>query len=243
MRRALVLAALVLAAIGCASAPPVSERRALIRRALASTVQLRSEREGGVRRAASGVVVAVDPSRKRAWIATARHFVDPQVQQQISVRRPGSQGTVAGRVVFVSREHDLAIVETDGLDADPARLKMVASLGDDILVVAFPWGQRFTVTSGVVSQVAAPTGELLLAGPARMVDVSVSYGSSGGGVFDTHGGELVGIVESYRTAKVAIPEMKDRVLQVPVAGETTLVTAAVIVLFLVDSGLGDYMAK
>jgi hypothetical protein len=97
--------------------------------------------------------------------------------------------------------------------------------------------------SGVVSQVAAPSGELLLAGPARMVDASVSYGSSGGGVFDAHSGELVGIVESYRTAKVTIPEMKERPLQVPVAGETTLVPAAVIVLFLVDSGLGDFLAR
>jgi hypothetical protein len=71
----------------------------------------------------------------------------------------------------------------------------------------------------------------------------VSYGSSGGGVFDAESGALVGIVEGYRTAKVAIPEMRGRVLEVPVAGETTLIAAPTILRFLVDSGLEDSMPK
>jgi hypothetical protein len=74
-----------------------------------------------------------------------------------------------------------------------------------------------------------------------MVSATVSYGSSGGGVFDADTGELVGIVESYRTAKVAIPEMKDRVLEVPVAGETTLIPAPLIARFIRDSGLNSYV--
>ena len=80
-------------------------------------------------------------------------------------------------------------------------------------------------------------------GPARMVDASVSYGSSGGGVFDAHSGALIGIVESYRTATVAIPEAKDRVLQVPVAGETTVIATPTILRFLVLSGLEGFLAK
>jgi hypothetical protein len=48
--------------------------------------------------------------------------------------------------------------------------------------------------------------------------------------------ELVGIVESYRTARVAIPEMKERVLEVPVAAETTLSPAAAMAGFLVGAG-------
>jgi len=117
---------------------------------------------------------------------------------------------------------------------------MEASLGDEILVVAFPWGQRFTVVKGIVSQVASLTS---IAGPARMVSASVSYGSSGGGVFDAQTGELVAIVEGYRTAKVAIPEMKERVLEVPVAGETTLIPAPAIFRFLVDSGLSNFLPR
>lgn len=35
-----------------------------------------------------------------------------------------------------------------------------------------------------------------------MVDASVSYGASGGGVFDARTGGLIGLVEGYRTARV-----------------------------------------
>jgi len=243
MKRVFPLAILALTGASCVSAPRAPHRAELIRGILTSTVQVRSEREGGARRAASGVVVATDPGSRRTWIATARHFVDPSLPQDIYVRLPGRTGVVPATVAFVSPDHDLAFIETAQLDVEPVRLKMAASLGDEVLLVAFPWGQRFTLVRGIVSQIAGPAGELLVAGPARMVDASVSYGSSGGGVFDAQTGELIGIVEGYRTAKVAIPEMKERVLEVPVAGETTLIPAHAIFRFLVDSGLSVFMAR
>lgn len=243
MRRALTLAALAFTGAGCVSAPRALDRGELIRGILASTVQLRAERDGGFRRAASGVVVATDPRAQRTWIVTARHFVESPHPQELYVRLPGRTSAAPAKVAFVSRDRDLAIIATEQLDAAPVRLKMTANLGDEILVVAFPWGERFTVVRGVVSQIAGPPGELLVTGPARMVDASVTHGSSGGGVFDTQTGELVGIVESYRTAKVAIPEMKERVLEVPVAGETTLVSAPAILRFLVDAGLGGFLPR
>jgi len=240
MRRTLALAALALAGAGCLSAARVPDRAALIRGILASTVQLRSERDGTIRRAASGVVVATAPGSQRAWIVTARHFIDPSPPEHVYVRLPGRLTVVPGVVVFVSPDHDLAIIEAELFEVAPARLKMETNLGDEILVVAFPWGQRFTVVRGIVSQVTS-LGEV--AGPARMVSASVSYGSSGGGVFDAQTGELVGIVESYRIAKVAIPELNERVLEVPVAGETTLISATAISRFLEDSGLKNFLAR
>jgi len=240
MRRTLALSALALIGTGCVSTARVPDRTALIRGILASTVQLRSERDGTIRRAASGVVVATVPGSQRAWIITARHFIDPSPPEHIYVRLPGRLTVVPAVVAFVSPDRDLAIIEAELLDVAPARMKMEASLGDEILVVAFPWGQRFTVVRGIVSQVASLTG---VAGPARMVSASVSYGSSGGGVFDALTGELVGIVEGYRTVKVAIPEMKERVLEMPVAGETTLIPTPAIVRFLVDSGLSNFLRR
>lgn len=244
MRRALALAALAFAAPGCVSAPVAPSRSELIRQVLQSTAQLRAEREGGALRAASGVVLATDPERRRAWILTTRHFLDPPHSQQVYVRLPGRDTVVRGTVAFVSLDLDIAIVEVEQPGVAPIRMKVVADLGDDVLIIAFPWGQRFTVVRGVVSQIdAARRDTTLVTGTPRMIDASVSYGSSGGGVFDARTGELVGIVEGYRTAKVVIPEMKERPIELPVAGETTLIPAAAIRRFLVDSGLDEFLPK
>jgi hypothetical protein len=239
VRRGLALLALTVASAGCAAAPPAPDRTELIRRILTSSVQLRSEREGGVRRAASGVVVATDPVARRAWIITVRHFVNPPTTQQVFVRRPGQETVVQGVVAFVSPDRDIALIEVEALDLTPVRFKSTTSLGDEILVVAFPWGQRFTLVRGVVSQIASETGQDRVTGSPRMVDASVSYGSSGGGVFDARTGELIGIVERYRSARVAIPETKDRVLEVPVPGETTLIAVPEISDFLRAAGLAS----
>ena len=137
MNRPLALAALALAA-GCASSLPATERGDLVRGIVATTVQLRAEREGGGRRAASGVVVASDPASRRAWIVTARHFVHPPRRQDVMVRQPGRRTWVKASIAFVSSDLDLALVEVAGLDLVPARLRPTAALGDEILLVAFP---------------------------------------------------------------------------------------------------------
>ena len=138
---------------------------------------------------------------------------------------------------------DLAIIEVDNLDLTPIRMKEVGTLGDEVLIVAFPWGQRFTVVRGTVSQLGYSDEGAVVTGPVRMVDASVSYGSSGGGVFDAQTGELVGIVETYRTAKVSIPETKDRTLDIPIPGETTLVPASTMLKFIEDFGLRRRVTK
>jgi serine protease Do len=247
-RGGFVWVALALAAAGCSSMPATNDGPAVIRRILASTVQLRSEREGGAHRAASGVCVATDPASRRAWILTVRHFLGPSRPQQVSVRRPGETAELPAVVFAVSDEElglDIAIVEVQDLGGlVPVRLKRdPSSLGDNALVVSFPWGQRLTVVRGIVSQLVGGSGESLVSGAARMVDAHVSYGSSGGGVFDAHTGELIGIVETYRTAKITIPELKDRVIEVPVPGETVLVPASVLFQFARDFGLERRLPK
>jgi len=69
----------------------------------------------------------------------------------------------------------------------------------------------------------------------------VSYGSSGGGVFDARTGELLGIVETYRTAKISIPELLDRALDIPVPGETAIVPASTIRKFIEEFGLQRHL--
>jgi serine protease Do len=242
-----VLVALALTAAACSSISVTNDRPAIIRRILASTVQLRSEREGGAQRAASGVCVATDPASRRAWIITVRHFLGPSRPQQVSIRRPGENAELPATVFAVSAEElglDIAIVEVQDPGLVPVRLKRDPSnLGDGALVVSFPWGQRLTVVQGIVSQLVGGSGESLVSGAARMVDAHVSYGSSGGGVFDARTGELIGIVETYRTAKITIPELKDRVIEVPVPGETVIVPASALLQFATDFGLERRLPK
>jgi S1-C subfamily serine protease len=235
--------ALTLLTSACASGPGGGERSEVIRRFLPSTVQLRAERAEGARRAASGIVLAADASSKRSWILTTRHFLDPAGRQDVYVSVAGRKGRVKAAVTTVSADMDLAVIEVHGIVLSPVRLKEVVRLGDEVWVAAFPWGRQLTVVSGVVSQLRAEDGEAPVEGIIRMVDASVSYGSSGGGVFDAETGALVGIVEGYRTAQITTPGSPDRVLQLPVPGETTVIPCRMILDFLAASGLETLLPR
>jgi S1-C subfamily serine protease len=220
-----------------------TDRSDVMRRILPSTVQLRAEREGGARRAASGVVLANDRRTNRCWILTTRHFLDPAVQQEVSVSTPTRKGRAKAIVKAVSQEMDLAVIEAEGINLPPVKFKEIVRLGDVVWVAGFPWGRQLTVVSGVVSQLRNEEGDFTIEGTIRMVDASVSYGSSGGGVFDGESGGLLGIVEGYRTAQMALPDRPERTLQLPVAGETLVIPARSILDFLNASGLGDLATK
>ena len=236
-----LLAVAVTAALaGCATGNR-STRDGVLRQIVPSTVQLRCEREGGNRRAASGVVVARDGDTRRTWIITTRHFLEPLVQQRLSVAVPGKKQPVAAKLLKVSERADLALLEIEGVDMAPVKLKDTVRLGDEVWVVAYPWGRRMTLSNGVVSQLAPADGSVDYEGPARMIDVSVSYGASGGGVFDAPTGALVGLIERYRTAHVALPQNPDRPLEIPVPGETTLISSDSIRQFVAEAGLQSYL--
>jgi serine protease Do len=242
LRRSLLALLALLLAGGCATAGGRSPSRGdVIRQILPATVQLRCERDGGGRRAASGVVLARDVATRRAWIVTTRHFLEPLAPQKVSVVS-GRKARVSARLVTVSERADLALLEVADVDSAPARLKDSVQLGDEVWVVAFPWGRHMTLSSGVVSQVVGDTdGDY--EGAARMVDVSVSYGASGGGVFDAQTGALVGLVESYRTARVSMQGSPERVIEVPVPGETTLISADAIRGFIAEAGLERFLER
>jgi S1-C subfamily serine protease len=228
--------------MACATGTPrAASRGDVIRQILPATVQLRCERDNGGRRAASGVLLARDPATRRAWIVTTRHFLEPLGPQTVSVVA-GARTRASARLVTVSERADLALLEVGDIGSAPARLKDTVQIGDEVWVVAFPWGRRMTLSSGVVSQVAADGGEDY-EGAARMVDVSVSYGASGGGVFDAQTGALVGLIESYRTARVSVQSNPERVIEVPVPGETTLISADAIRGFIAEAGLERFLAR
>ncbi|HEX3178005.1 MAG TPA: serine protease [Methylomirabilota bacterium] len=238
----LVLALIVFAG-GCTTAGRGATRSDVIRQILPATVQLRCERDGGDRRAASGVILARDTAAGRTWIVTTRHFLEPLAPQKVSVSFSGRKARATARVVSVSERADLALLEVDGAESSPVRLKDSVTLGDEVWVVAYPWGRRMTLSSGVVSQIVRDDGDTdaHYEGPARMVDVSVSYGASGGGVFDAPTGALIGLVESYRTARMSVKGPPERVIEIPVPGETTLISADIIRRFIVEAGLAAFL--
>jgi hypothetical protein len=73
-----------------------------------------------------------------------------------------------------------------------------------------------------------------------MVDASVSYGSSGGGVYDAGSGGLIGLVEGYRTARVTSQGSESPwYIDVPMPGHTLVTPLEDIKRFLADTGHGD----
>jgi hypothetical protein len=195
----------------------------VIARSLASSVQLFAERAGGVRRSASGVVLSTTADGS-AIILTAAHLLAPAASQSVFVSLPGRDSQVEATILTIDVEADVAVLEAHDLAVRPVELKPSAHLGDDVWVVSFPWGQRGTVVGGRVSQVRGPEANgFPVEGPVGLIDAAVSYGTSGGGVFDAESGRLVGIVRGYRTAKLTIPGTPSQALEFPIAGETTVV--------------------
>jgi S1-C subfamily serine protease len=138
--------------------------------------------------------------------------------------------------ILVDRHHsadkkEAAVVVALRVSASLPRLK-TGPLGQPICVVAYPWGRNIALVGGIVSQVNLdPPGDRATA-PRFIVDASVSYGSSGGGVYDADG-RLVGVVEGDRTARGAFEgDAPHQSFTVPVPGETYVVPLADIRRFL-----------
>ncbi|MGH6959402.1 MAG: S1 family peptidase [Dongiaceae bacterium] len=220
-----------------ASSPDRPSSGDVIARSLGSAVQLFAEREGGAQRTGSGVALAIGGDG-RTFILTAGHVLAPQVAQTVYVSRPGSDARAEATILALDAEADIAILETGPLDVTPVRLQTAARLGDAVWVVSFPWGGRGTLVGGAVSQVgAAGDKSFPLDGPVGLIDAAVSYGTSGGGVFDARSGQLVGIVRGYRTAKLALPGTPVQNLEFPIAGETTVVPVSAILCLLARAQL------
>ena len=225
---------------GCAGAEAPPSKNEVIAHTLATTVQLVAERPGGARRSGSAVLLGADSHADRRLVLTAHHVLAPEVEQRLTVHFP-HDGRQAEAVLLASDPAaDLALLAIADPEIARAQLRQDAFLGDEVWVVAFPWGRRRTVVKGVVSQIEAPDSAAGAAapidGPVRLIDASISYGMSGGGVFDARTGDLLGIVRGYRTAQLSVQGSDAKPLQVPVAGETTVVSAARIACFLTANG-------
>jgi hypothetical protein len=154
----------------------------------------------------------------------------------------GEPRQFAARVVAEGEvpDADLAVLEIRGVALPPARLASDPELamGEDVFVVAAPYGRALSVSAGLLSQIdfAGGTSERV---PAMIkTDAAIGYGASGGGIYSAASGRLLGIVEGYRTAKVTVPNAESSYsFDVPMPGETFAAPTTKIRAFLEKNGL------
>jgi S1-C subfamily serine protease len=242
-------------AVGCAGPAArgtiPSDRQALIDHIVSTTVKITVERAGERVASGSGVVVAASGPGEEpvTFVLTAAHLLQGKPDAAVYVRFMGTTAERTKRPARVVGRGDvdvldLALLRVSGIArasaslADPADVR----LGEGILIVGYPWGKRLALFSGIVSQVPADVasdgGAEEGGGPTVMVDASVGNGVSGGGVYQEATGKLLGVVEGYRTASVAL---KDRTqtfsLKVPMPGETFVISVDQIRGFLRGQGI------
>ncbi|HCF58449.1 MAG TPA: serine protease, partial [Myxococcales bacterium] len=140
---------------------------------------------------------------------------------------------------------DLAVLSVRGVSLPVAALADDGelSVGEEVFVVAAPYGRALSISGGLVSQIDfEQEGKRV---PQMMkTDAAIGYGASGGGVFSATTGKLLGIIEGYRTAKVTIPMAEEAVsFDLPMPGETFAAPAAKVRRFLGEKGLDSLVGS
>ena len=231
---------------GCRAARPGgATEREIIERILAASVQVVLERGGDRFRTGSGVIIAhrATPALPDCFILTSAHTftgVSGSVQTYVLADRhhgPGTRGRAEVLGVREADDVDLALLRVPLAGCPATSLGRSPQLGDRIWIVGFPWGRQLRLIGGLVSQLALDDQGRYQAGSTLMVDASVAYGMSGGGVFDALSGRLVGLVQGYGTARVPFGDKSAvQYVDVPVPGETYVTPLDTIARFLQEVG-------
>jgi S1-C subfamily serine protease len=242
-----VLAGAILVSSACAvERPHPVTRNEILQRILPSAAQIIVERAGHRVRSGSSVVVGARASAQgpECYALTSGHNLGRSAEEEVYIVLGGEKvGTKIPADVLIQRQApdlDLALLRVSSDHCPVAQLGEPPELGDPIWVLAFPWGRHMTLISGVVSQLNEEAPNNRETGPRLMVDASVSYGASGGGVFDAETGRLVGLVDSFRAARVTIQvDAHPAHIDLPVPGETFLTPIADIRRFLTEASYAD----
>ncbi|HSB77153.1 MAG TPA: serine protease [Candidatus Methylomirabilis sp.] len=247
-----------LTATGCATVGGAAphERQAVIDRILAASAKVMIEHDGKRLSSGSGVVVASRPLEPGveavSYVLTAAHVLDSKEKAEVFVRFTGAYAVRGKFAATVERRGnpetlDLALLRVTGIAVPAIQLAHGEdiSLGQEILIVGFPWGKRLGLFGGIVSQVPTDSGQAVPdegVEQTMVVDAASAKGVSGGGVFREATGNLIGIVEGYQTASIAVKERSQTYsLRVPMPGETFVVPITRISRFLGEAGIAGAM--
>ncbi|WP_248356173.1 S1C family serine protease [Anaeromyxobacter oryzae] len=233
--------------LGLSAAKAGNPRAETVHKVFPSAVRIQISAKGEIVRSASGIVFAEEGGR--SYVLTNAHVVEPAKSwpEKVDLRVLPADGSAPLAATVLARgrvpDVDLAVLEVPArLPTTPLAADDALELGDDLVVIGAPFGKGLSVAAGIVSQVEYDLAENAAAArtaKALKTDAAIGYGSSGGGVFDVPGGRLIGLVEGYRTARVAFGKDEDQyAFDVPMPGETFVAPAAKIRRFLVERGLG-----
>lgn len=224
-----VIVGSVIASAGCVT-KPVPSREEVLGKILPSAVQIVVEqREGRRIKSGSGVAIA---SRRTAdgaacFVLTTGHTFSGlagKTEIYAVFGRHLGTGRKARALLVASRNDtiDLALLRAESDECATASLAPAPVLGEPIWVIGFPLGRHIMLSSGVVSQLALDSASDPATIAARLiVDAPVTYGVSGGGVFDARTGGLIGVVEGFSTARLtAQGATPSWYIDVPVPGQT-----------------------
>lgn len=226
--------------------PRGPNRRAVIAKAMAENVRVMVYDGAEARRTASGVVIGAEVrgGQPTSYVITNTHVADARGYAKPrygvvtgagpqAVERPATLAAL-GRLP----EMDLAVLEVPGVRLPVAELAADAELqlGEELIVVAAPYGKELSISGGMISQVEWDrSGRVPV---ALKTDAAIGYGASGGGLYSLETGRLLAVVEGYRTAKInfAVGD-QPYTFEVPMPGETFAAPTGKLRRFQADHGL------
>lgn len=245
----MALAGTALLALASAGCGPIVRgklgRDEVLQNILPSAVQVIVEQQEG-RRIRSGSGVAIAQRGASCFVLTSGHTIaDLKGKVSISAvfgrsRGPGAR-VPAHLLADRDDAFDLALLETESDQCAPVEPGPAPALGEPVWVIGFPQGRHIMLSSGIVSQLgfASETGT----DSRFIVDAPVSYGVSGGGVYDARTGGLLGLVEGFSTARIKAQGISPVwYIDVPLPGQTIVTPLADIRRFLAQAARADLLA-
>ena len=189
------------------------------------------------------------------YLLTNAHVVEPSARWkgavEVRVLADGARSRSPGMVVACGKapDLDLAVIEVRGADlpVTPLAADDALELGDDLVVIGAPFGKGLSVAAGhrLAGRVRFLRERRRAARPEgaqdRRRDRLRQLGRRR--LRRPRRPQLVGLVEGYRTARVAFGKDEGYAFDVPMPGETFVAPAAKIRRFLTARGLGQLAAS
>ncbi|MBO8206145.1 trypsin-like serine protease [Prochlorococcus marinus XMU1406] len=131
-------------------------------------------------------------------LITNRHVVSGSYNKEILIETVSGR-SYKGKVIFVSRDDDFAIISVSGTNlpkALPICYSNYPTAGEDVIALGSPLGLSNTVTRGIVSAVRRSGNDfdsIVMAGSSLIqTDAAINPGNSGGPLLNENG-EVIGV--------------------------------------------------